>query len=57
MKVLSSCDLEAVKGMYQHAQIKNAYLNGDGTYNLYLSFGCGCDEYRVTNEQLNYIRQ
>lgn len=57
MELLSNTDIEAVRGMYRQAQNKSAYLNSDGTYNLYLNFGCGCDEYKVTEEQLNYIRE
>ncbi|BCB40548.1 hypothetical protein BCJMU51_5466 [Bacillus cereus] len=57
MELLNSNDLEAVRSMYQQAQNKSASLNSDGTYNLYLNFGCGCDEYRMTEEQLNYIQQ
>ncbi|WP_156289883.1 hypothetical protein [Oceanobacillus salinisoli] len=57
MELLSDTDLESVRGMYQHANFKSASLNNDGTFNLYLNFGCGCDEYRVTEEQLNYIQQ
>ena len=57
MELLSNTDLEAVRGMYQQAQNKSASLNNDGTYNLYLNFGCGCDEYKVTEEQLNFIQQ
>ncbi|KAF0821289.1 hypothetical protein V7200_23405 [Cytobacillus firmus] len=57
MKLLNSNDLEAVRSMYLQAQNKSASLNSDGTYNLYLNFGYGCDEYKVTEKQLNYIRQ
>lgn len=57
MAILNSNDLEAVRSMYLQAQNKSACLNRDGTYNLYLNFGYGCDEYKVTEEQLNYIRQ
>ncbi|MBM7683884.1 hypothetical protein JOD43_004075 [Pullulanibacillus pueri] len=57
MELLSSADIEAVRSMYQQAQNKSASLNSDGTYNLYLNFGFGCDEHKVTEEQLNYIRQ
>ena len=57
MELLSNTDIEAVRVMYRQAQNKSAYLNSDGTYNLYLNFGCGCDEYKVTEEQLNYIRE
>ena len=55
MELLSSIDIEAVRSMYQQAQNKSASLNS--TYNLYLNFGYGCDEHKVTEEQLNYIRQ
>lgn len=57
MEILSKADLEAVRGMYQQAQNKSVSLNSDGTYNLYMNFGFGCDEYRVTVDQLNYIQQ
>ncbi|MEQ2465374.1 hypothetical protein WMO63_06785 [Niallia sp. CLA-SR-H024] len=57
MELLLNSDLESVRGMYRHANSKSASLNNDGTYNLYLNFGFGCDEYRVTEEQLNYIQQ
>lgn len=56
MELLSNLDLEAIKGMYQHADFKSTSLNSDGSFNLYLNFGCGCDEYIVTEEQLNYIQ-
>ncbi|MEZ7792191.1 hypothetical protein [Niallia circulans] len=57
MELLNSNDLVAVRSMYQQAQNKSASLNSDDTYNLYLNFGYGCDEYKVTEGQLNYIQQ
>lgn len=57
MGLLNSNDLEAVRSMYQQAHNKSVSLNSDGTYNLYLNFSFGCDEYKVTMEQLNYIQQ
>ncbi|WP_158512606.1 hypothetical protein [Rummeliibacillus stabekisii] len=57
MNMLSNADIEALRSMYQEAHYKSASLNSDGTYNLYLNFGYGCDEYRVNEEQLNYIQQ
>lgn len=56
MELLLNTDLEAVRSMYQQAQNKSASLNSDGTYNLDLNFGYGCDEYKVSEEQLNYIQ-